>query len=171
MRLPWFKRERLVVIVDDSPEDREVVRRFLKKDKEVAYRFLEHGSGAEGLRTCRAPGVDCLLLDYDLPDINGLQFLAELNDGSDQSPVPVIMLTGRGGESVAVQALKRGAPRLPGEGELLARDALENGALTPFSASRFAASWSDSVGSWNDFTPRPRESDRRKDEFLAMPGP
>ena len=161
------QRERLVVIVDDSPEDREVVRRFLKKDKEVAYRFLEHGSGAEGLRTCRAPGVDCLLLDYDLPDINGLQFLAELNDGSDQSPVPVIMLTGRGGESVAVQALKRGA-----------HDYLVKGSYSPetlwktvhdaIHRAEIRRELERQRRELERLYAEARESDRRKDEFLAM---
>jgi signal transduction histidine kinase len=161
------QKERLVVIVDDSPEDREAVRRYLKKDAEVNYRFLEHGSGAEGLRTCRAPGIDCLLLDYDLPDIDGLQFLAELTDGSDLPPVPVIMLTGRGGETVAVQALKRGA-----------QDYLVKGSYSPETLRKTVDDAIERIQIRRELE-RQRvelerlyaeasEADRRKDEFLAM---
>jgi signal transduction histidine kinase len=161
------QRERLVVIVDDSPEDREIVRRFLKKDKDVKYRFLEHGSGAEGLRTCRAPGVDCLLLDYDLPDIDGLQFLAELTNGADEPPVAVIMLTGRGGESVAVQALKQGA-----------QDCLVKGSYSPEILWKTVDDAIERVEIRRQLGRQQRElqrlyteardSDRRKDDFLAM---
>jgi signal transduction histidine kinase len=161
------QRERLVVIVDDSPEDREAVRRYLKKDTEIKYRFLEHASGAEGLRTCRAPGIDCLLLDYDLPDINGLQFLAELTEGTDEPPVPVVMLTGRGGESVAVQALKRGA-----------QDYLVKGSYSPEILWKTVDDAIERVEIRRQLDRQrkelerlyteARESDRRKDEFLAM---
>src|SRR4051812_10587891 len=64
------RRRRLVLIVDDSPEDREVVRRYLQKDREVEYQFIEKASGNEGLAICRSSEIDCLLLDYDLPDLD-----------------------------------------------------------------------------------------------------
>src|SRR5206468_2439003 len=98
------RRQRLILIVDDSPEDREVVRRYLQKDRETEYRFIEAASGNEGLALCRSSEIDCLLLDYDLPDVDGVSFLSQLTEHMDQPPLPVIMLTGRGNESVAVQA-------------------------------------------------------------------
>jgi signal transduction histidine kinase len=95
-----------ILIVDDSPEDRALYRRLLAQDQEHTYEFLEAETGEEGLRTAREERPDCLLLDYRLPDLDGLEFLDQL---PREKLIPVIVLTGQGNESVAVEAMKRGA--------------------------------------------------------------
>lgn len=96
-----------LLIVDDSPEDREHYRRMLAQDHEHQYRFLEAETGEEGLEAALAGNPDCLLLDYRLPDVDGLEFLTRLQER--RLRVPVIVLTGQGNESVAVEAMKGGA--------------------------------------------------------------
>jgi signal transduction histidine kinase len=98
-----------VLIVEDSPEDREIYRRLLTRAGGAEYTFAETHSGAEALRLCRERRPDCVLLDYRLPDSDGLELLPELTAPDPDGPVPVIMLTGQGDEAVAVQAMKRGA--------------------------------------------------------------
>ena len=100
---------RRVLIVDDSPEDRDLYRRFLGLDRDHRYEFIEAASADEGLRVCETQPFDCVLLDYRLPDMNGLEFLRELSSRVDGVPVPVVLLTGQGSEAVAVDAMKGGA--------------------------------------------------------------
>jgi signal transduction histidine kinase len=100
---------RRVLIVDDSPEDRELYRRFLRVDPEHQYEFIEADSASEGLRLCQATPPDCILLDYRLPDMDGVTFLHELRTRSGGAIPPVILLTGQGSEAVAVEAMKSGA--------------------------------------------------------------
>jgi signal transduction histidine kinase len=95
-----------ILIVDDSPEDREVYRRMLTADPEHSYELLEAELGEDGLDMAIAESPDCLLLDYRLPDVDGLEFLTRLRE---KGRVPVIVLTGQGNESVAVEAMKGGA--------------------------------------------------------------
>ena len=95
-----------ILIVDDSPEDRELYRRLLGQDPEQQYELLEAEQGEEGLELAHREKPDCLLLDYRLPDVDGLEFLRRL---LDDGPMPVIVLTGQGSEAVAVQAMKGGA--------------------------------------------------------------
>ena len=69
-----------ILIVDDSPEDRELYRRLLGSSPDQKYEVLESETGQEGLVTCREEQPDCVLLDYQLPDLDGLEFLAELGE-------------------------------------------------------------------------------------------
>ena len=105
-----------ILIIEDSPEDREFYRRRIAQGREQDYHFWETGSGEEGLRLCREVVPDCVLLDYQLPDLDGLEFLDRFQAAVGEATVPIIMLTGHGNEAVAVQAMKKGHRRLPGQG-------------------------------------------------------
>ena len=101
---------RRILIVDDSPEDRASYRRWLSVDQASAFLFSEAGSGEEGLRLSAELEPVCILLDYQLPDLNGLEFLDRLQSHGDDTTRPaVIMLTGHGNEAVAVEAMKKEA--------------------------------------------------------------
>ena len=97
-----------VLIVDDCQEDRETYRRFLQRRNAERYTFLDAATGEDGLRICKTDHPDIVLLDYHLPDLNGLEFLEELRR-QGESESPVIVLTGEGNENVAVEAMKLGA--------------------------------------------------------------
>ncbi|WP_445635086.1 histidine kinase [Nostoc sp. DSM 114161] len=97
-----------VLIIDDSPEDRQVYRRYLLQDQEHSYTILEAELGEEALALYQQFQPEGILLDFMLPDMDGLEFLAELQQQSKATMPAVIMLTGYGNESVAVQAMKSG---------------------------------------------------------------
>ena len=110
-----------ILIVEDNPVDLESWRRLLTHGSEGRhYQFLSTELGDEGLELCRRERPDCVLLDYRLPDIDGLEFLSEL--GADAAPA-VVMLTGQGDEAVAVEAMKLGAQ------DYLVKDAVTPGGL------------------------------------------
>lgn len=98
-----------LLITDDCPEDREVFREYLLNDPHQPYRILEAGSAELGLALCQKEHCDAILLDFCLPDMSGLEFLDQLKQQQLETSLPVIMLTGQGDESIAVQAMKRGA--------------------------------------------------------------
>ncbi|MFN6562247.1 MAG: PAS domain-containing protein [Nostoc sp. ChiSLP01] len=97
-----------VLIIDDSPEDRQVYRRYLLQDQEHNYTILEAELGEEALALCQQLQPEGILLDFLLPDMDGLEFLAQLQQLSQATMPAAIMLTGYGNESIAVQAMKSG---------------------------------------------------------------
>lgn len=98
-----------VLMIDDCLEDRRIFRRFLEEDSLHHYIFLEASTKEEGLEIFKTQKVDIILLDYMLPDSDGLEILSELSEGSHLNDISVIFLTGQGNETVAVQAMKNGA--------------------------------------------------------------
>ncbi len=98
-----------ILIIDDTVEDREIYRKFLSEDKESHYSFVECEMAQEGLDTLLKESFDCVLLDYQMPDFDGIDFLKRLRAAKGDNHPPVVMVTGRGDERVAVQALKLGA--------------------------------------------------------------
>ncbi len=100
---------RKILLVDDCPEDRTIYRRYLLQDKQHTYNIIEADTGEEGLQLCQQQLPDVILLDYLLPDMDGLEFLTHLKTQLGEKNLPVIMLTGQGNEQIAVQAMKKGA--------------------------------------------------------------
>jgi len=98
-----------VLVVEDDLVDRMACRRALAQNQDYEFVLSEAETGREGLQLAHAQKPDCVLLDYHLPDLNGLEFLAELRNDLGDIPVPVMMLTGADNASVAVEAMKRGA--------------------------------------------------------------
>jgi signal transduction histidine kinase len=100
-----------VLIADDCAEDRDIYRQMLQADPHHHYHILETSTAEKGLDLLQQQNIDVVLLDFCLPDLTGLEFLEELSQLPKATSVPlsVIMLTGYGDETVAVQAIKQGA--------------------------------------------------------------
>ncbi len=98
-----------VLLVEDDVVDRMACRRSLAQDPDYEFVLSEAASGREGLQLAHQQQPDCILLDYHLPDLDGLEFLAELTDELGNISIPVMMLTGADNAAIAVAAMKRGA--------------------------------------------------------------
>jgi signal transduction histidine kinase len=96
-----------VLLIDDNLADRVhlswLLRRGLGKQTEI----LEAEDGASALELLRRERVDLILVDYLLPDMNGLDVLDRLRELPGETAT--IFLTGQGNEKIAAEAIKRGA--------------------------------------------------------------
>jgi two-component sensor histidine kinase/CheY-like chemotaxis protein len=100
-----------LVMVDDSEADRRLFRILIEESLGSKLEFWGEGTAAKGLETCRAVAPDCILIDYKLPDMTGLDFIAQLRsaEAPELPPSAVVMLTGLANEQVAVSAMRAGA--------------------------------------------------------------
>src|SRR5690349_19207491 len=96
-----------LLIVDDDETDRRLYGWLLARQAPGDFEIEQAADGAAGIAAIRAKEFDCVLLDFSLPDVTGLEFLAEsLVDG--ELPAAVVLITGHGNETIAVEAMKLG---------------------------------------------------------------
>jgi diguanylate cyclase (GGDEF)-like protein len=112
-----------ILVVDDNDDDRTMLRRLLRKS-ELDAEVIDAGDADAAVALCRRNDFDCVLLDYKLAHVDGLELIKDLMSNA----TAVIMLTGCGNEVVAVEAMKRGA-----------RDYLLKDELTPADLRRAVA--------------------------------
>jgi FixJ family two-component response regulator len=93
-----------VFVVDDDPSVRASIQGLLKS---ASLRSESFGTAEEFLRGKRPEGPSCLVLDVNLPGVNGLEFQRQLADAGIQ--IPIIFVTGHGNIPMTVKAMKSGA--------------------------------------------------------------
>jgi DNA-binding response OmpR family regulator len=98
----------IVLLVEDCLEDRETIKRYLLAERKDNYTIFEASTAEEGLDLYQRCQPDVVLLDYRLPDSDGLEFLEQIQQEGSENHPPIILLTGQGNEQVAVAAMKAG---------------------------------------------------------------
>lgn len=97
--------KKFILIVDDEEDLRETLaEQFALSD---GFTALTAATGEEALAKLAAERVDLVILDVDMPGMSGREVCRKLRDAGNR--VPVIMLTGRSGESDTVAGLEAGA--------------------------------------------------------------
>lgn len=116
-----------VLVIDDSPDDRAEVRRLLLRGSERRYALTEADTGAAGLRALRDGNElpECVVLDYNMPDMDAVEVLSSLAGPNGLTVCPVVVLTGSVGYEFSRAVLKAGA-----------QDYLGKGWMTPESLTR-----------------------------------
>ncbi len=96
-----------ILIIDDDRAFRKIVTRMMERAG-LRLEVTEASNCADGVAQLNKNVFDCALLDYQLPDANGIHLLQEVLHFGGTS-TPVIFVTGKGDEMLAAQALKTGA--------------------------------------------------------------
>jgi signal transduction histidine kinase len=98
-----------ILLVDDSPEDLETYQRYLHQNRHYTYNLRSAQSAAQALNLCQTDRPDLILLDFLLPDLDGIQFIDALRQQTHELTLPaIVVLTGQGNEEIAVALMKRG---------------------------------------------------------------
>ena len=95
----------IVLVVDDSRFDRRLIGGLIEKDIDWLVEYADNG--AEALERMRIAAPDIVVSDMLMPEMGGLEFVANVRD--EFSQVPVVVVTGQGSEVLASQALRAGA--------------------------------------------------------------
>jgi len=95
-----------VLLIEDSAETARLLAGALGAGSDP-FEVAAAGSARDGLAHLAANPVDCVLLDYRLPDADGLECLRTIRQRHPD--LPVVVITGAGSEEVAVEAMKLGA--------------------------------------------------------------
>ena len=100
------KLKQQILIVDDSEINREILKEILKED----YRILEAANGEECLEQLERyeTGISLVLLDIVMPEIDGFEVLAAMNQNHWIEDIPVIMISSEDSDSYIRRAYEMG---------------------------------------------------------------
>jgi signal transduction histidine kinase len=96
-----------LLIVDDDETDRRLYGWLLARQAPGQFEIHQASDGAAGLTALRERTFDCVLLDFSLPDVTGLEFLTDCVTNGEL-PAAFVLITGHGNEAIAVDAMKLG---------------------------------------------------------------
>ena len=113
-----------VLLVDDSPDDIELVSDLLMETKGTRFNLCSCSSAKEAMFQLRYSDFDCMLIDYNMPGEDGFWVLEEVQVQAIHTPI--IMMTGEGDEKLAVKALKSGAQDYLSKIDLNSADLLDS---------------------------------------------
>ncbi len=94
-----------VLYVDDEPDLLTIGKLFLEESGD--FTITTAPNAAEALRLLEQEKFDAIVSDYQMPEMDGIQFLVEVR--TRFGPTPFILFTGRGREEVVIQAINSGA--------------------------------------------------------------
>ena len=98
--------KKYTILVADDEED---LRGFLSSELARNYKVIEASDGVEAISFVRQFEPDLVLLDYMMPDKNGMEVCREIRNDARLSHIPVIMLTARADEKIKLECLEAGA--------------------------------------------------------------
>ncbi|MDX1930393.1 MAG: response regulator [Pirellulaceae bacterium] len=95
-----------VLIVDDSATVRQQVGIVLTQS---GFKVEHACDGIEGVLRIQSGGIDCVICDVNMPNMNGLELVEAVKSCQEYSKLPIIMLTTEGAKELILRAKKAGA--------------------------------------------------------------
>ncbi|TVR44858.1 MAG: response regulator [Planctomycetota bacterium] len=97
-----------VLVVDDSAMMRKIV---IKNVREAGFdaTFIEASDGKEGLDKFQAGGIDIVLTDWNMPNMDGVTMVKEIRKLDPEKKVPIVMVTTEGSADKVKEAVLAGA--------------------------------------------------------------
>ncbi|MBF0183877.1 MAG: diguanylate cyclase [Magnetococcales bacterium] len=106
MAASGLKRQPVILVVDDSRSARELIKNFLEKD---GYLVTLAADGKEAVKKFRERHHDLVLMDANMPVVDGYRACAEIRRGPHGKDVSIIMITGQNDDESVEQAFAAGA--------------------------------------------------------------
>lgn len=98
-----------ILIVDDSRIMRNIVKNTLDKLGYEDSEFVEASNGAEAFTHIETQTIDLVLLDWNMPLLNGLDLIVKIRKMEEFKQLPIIMVTSEAAKYSVVEAVKAGA--------------------------------------------------------------
>jgi two-component system chemotaxis response regulator CheY len=97
-----------VMVVDDSRIMRNIVKNTFTELK-IPCQFVEAANGREALSLLQSQTIHLVLLDWNMPELSGLDFLKQVRAMEQYKNLPIIMVTSESAKYNVIEALKNGA--------------------------------------------------------------
>ena len=97
-----------VMVVDDSRIMRNIVKNTFTELK-IPCQFIEAGNGREALQQLQNQTIDLVLLDWNMPELSGIDFLKTVRRIDKYKNLPIIMVTSESAKFNVIEALDAGA--------------------------------------------------------------
>lgn len=95
-----------ILVADDSSTMRRILRSTLNR---IGYQDItEAANGAEALAKAAERTFGCVLTDWNMPEIDGLELTVRLRQKPEYNNVPIMMVTTEGGKQDVLEALTKG---------------------------------------------------------------
>ncbi len=98
-----------VLIVDDSLSMRSVIKKTIRVSGFKVGEYFEAADGKEALKILADAWVDLVLTDINMPNMDGLELIAEMHNDQILRSIPVVMVTTEGSEKSVQKSMEMGA--------------------------------------------------------------
>jgi two-component system chemotaxis response regulator CheY len=97
-----------VLVVDDSRIMRNIVKNIFST-MHIPCQFIEATNGKEALQQLETHKIHLILLDWNMPELSGIDFLKKVREMDTYKALPIIMVTSEAAKYNVIEALKNGA--------------------------------------------------------------
>lgn len=98
-----------ILIVDDSLPMRSVIKRTLKAAGYGSSEILEAPNGKEALKLMEGAWIDLIMTDYNMPEMNGLEYIKTVKAGEMSKDIPVVVISTEGNDEKIKEFMDAGA--------------------------------------------------------------